>query len=83
MEKNFNKISIKKQDQFYLLEIIKKYPGINSGRKNYKSQYKRILKNLLISQAHQVISKRKSSVLFSNYSFKENDKYLSIKFKTK
>ena len=83
MVKIFNKISIKKQDQVYLLEIIKKYPGINSGRKNYKSQYKRILKNLLMSQAYQVILKRKSSVFFSNHSFEENDKYLSIKFKTK
>jgi len=83
MVKIFNKISIKKQDQVYLLEIIKKYPGINSGRKNYKSQYKRILKNLLMSQAYQVILKRKSSVLFSNYNFNENDKYLSIKFKIK
>ena len=83
MVKIFNKISIKKQDQINLLEIIKKYPGINSGRKNYKSQYKRILKNLLMSQAYQVILKRKSSVFFNNSSFKENDKYLSIKFKTK
>ena len=83
MVKIFNKISIKKQDQLYLLKIINKYPGINSGRKNYKSQYKRILKNLLMSQAYQVILKRKSSVLFSNYIFNENDKYLSIKFKIK
>ena len=83
MVKIFNKISIKKQDQVYLLEIIKKYPGINSGRKNYKSQYKRILKNLLMSQAYQVILKRKSAVFFGNYNFKENDKYLSIKFKIK
>ena len=32
MKKNFN----------YLIEIIKEYPHITGGRKNYESQFKRI-----------------------------------------
>jgi len=59
MIKKFNKISIKKFDQSYLFEIIKTNPGINSGRKNYISQYKRILKNILLSKAYNLSSKKK------------------------
>ena len=76
---NLNKISIKKQSQFYLLKIIKKYPGINAGRKNYKSQYKRVLKNILISRAYNLLYKDKSFDRFINCEFKENNRFLSIK----
>ena len=68
---NLNKISIKKQSQFYLLKIIKKYPGINSGRKNYKTQYIRVLKNILMSKAYNVLSKSKKLDHFGNYKFEE------------
>tara|TARA_Y100000590_G_scaffold412061_1_gene506688 strand:- start:227 stop:388 length:162 start_codon:yes stop_codon:yes gene_type:complete len=37
---------MKKISQNYLKDIIKQYPKIKSGRKNYLSHYRRILKNI-------------------------------------
>ena len=50
MTKNY--ISIKKIDQKYLYDILRCHPSIGSGRKNYSSQYKRILKNILLSKIY-------------------------------
>ena len=83
MIEKYNKISIKKLDQSYLLEIIKKYPGINSGRKNYVSQFNRILKNILLSKAYKLSLKNKNLNFFKSSSFEENNKFLSIMFKLK
>jgi|TARA_B100001964_G_scaffold241064_1_gene312529 hypothetical protein len=83
MIEKLNKICIKKIDQSYLFEIIKKNPGINSGRKNYVSQYKRILKNILLSKVYNLSSKRKSLNFCKSTSFEENNKFLSIIFKLK
>ena len=80
MVKYFKKISINKMNQHYLIEILKKYPGINSGRKNYKTQYKRVLKNILMSKAYDVLSKSTKLDHFRNYKFKEKIKILTIKF---
>ena len=80
MVKYLNKISINKMNQHYLIEILKKYPGINSGRKNYKTQYIRVLKNILMSKAYNVLSKSKKLDHFGNYKFEEKIKILSIKF---
>ena len=49
---NNNYISIKKIDQKYLYDIKKNYPNINSGRKNYSTHYKRILKNIFLSKIY-------------------------------
>ena len=50
MTKNY--ISIKKIDQKYLYDILRYYPNIGSGRKNYSAHYKRILKNILLSKIY-------------------------------
>ena len=47
-----NYMSIKKIDQKYLYDILRYYPNIGSGRKNYSAQYKRILKNILLSKIY-------------------------------
>ena len=47
-----NYINIKKIDQKYLYDILKHYPNIGSGRKNYSAHYKRILKNILLSKIY-------------------------------
>ena len=47
-----NYMSIKKIDQKYLYDILKYYPNIGSGRKNYSVHYKRILKNILLSKIY-------------------------------
>ena len=50
MTKNY--ISIKKIDQKYLYDILKYNPDIGSGRKNYSSHHKRVLKNILLSKIY-------------------------------
>jgi len=50
MTKNY--ISIKKIDQKYLHDILRYYPNIGSGRKNYSAHYKRILKNIFLSKIY-------------------------------
>ena len=47
-----NHMSIKKIDQKYLYDILRYYPNIGSGRKNYSAHYKRILKNILLSKIY-------------------------------
>ena len=50
MTKNY--INIKKINQKYLYDILRYYPNIGSGRKNYSAHYKRILKNILLSKIY-------------------------------
>ena len=50
MTKNY--ISIKKIDQKYLHAILRYYPNIGSGRKNYSAHHKRVLKNILLSKMY-------------------------------
>ena len=50
MTKNY--ISIKKIDQKYLHDILRYYPNIGSGRKNYSDHHKRVLKNILLSKIY-------------------------------
>ena len=50
MTKNY--ISIKKIDQKYLHDILRYYPNIGSGRKNYSAHHKRVLKNILLSKIY-------------------------------
>ena len=50
MTKNY--MNIKKIDQKYLYDIIRCHPNIRSGRKNYSSHYKRILKNIFLSKIY-------------------------------
>ena len=47
-----NHMSIKKIDQKYLYDILRYYPNIGSGRKNYSAHYKRILKNIFLSKIY-------------------------------
>ena len=47
-----NHMSIKKIDQKYLYDILRYYPNIGSGRKNYSAHYKRIIKNIFLSKIY-------------------------------
>ena len=80
MAKYFKKISIRKMNQHYFTKILKTYPGISSGRKNYKTQYKRVLKNILMSKAYNMLSKSRKLDHFGNYKFKEKIKIITMKF---
>ena len=65
MTKNY--INIKKIDQKYLNDILKCYPNIGSGRKNYSAHYKRILKNIFLSK---IYAKNKTLNNKNLYNFK-------------
>ena len=57
-----NNVSIKKIDQKYLHNILRYYPSIGSGRKNYSAHYKRILKNIFLSKIYaknKILSNKK------------------------
>ena len=43
---------IKKNNQLYLKKILKENPSLSSGRKNYDTQYLRILKNILLTKMY-------------------------------
>ena len=47
-----NYMNIKKIDQKYLHDILRYYPNIGSGRKNYSAHHKRVLKNILLSKIY-------------------------------
>ena len=79
MKNKIKTINIKKNNQLYLFKLMKAYPNINSGRKNYTAQYYRILKNILLSQAYDITSKKKL-YFQKKFSFKEKRGFLSIKF---
>ena len=74
---------MKKQKQTYLYEIIKRNPGINSGRKNYSIQYTRVLKNILMSHVYDKLITINNFNTFKNIKFEENNKYIIIKFNSK
>ena len=50
MKKKIKSVEIRINDQDYLNRIIKHYPKIKSGRKNYYDHYIRILKNVLLTK---------------------------------
>ena len=47
-----NHIGIQNINQKYLHEILRYYPNIGSGRKNYSVHRKRVLKNILLSKIY-------------------------------
>ena len=62
----------------YVKEIIKNYPGINSGRKNYYDQQLRVLKNILLAQAYEKQFKKKEGMFSNNLIFNKNAKFIKI-----
>ena len=47
-------LKIGKISQKYFYKLLKNYPDIGSGRKNYKFQYKRILKNINLIKSFKI-----------------------------
>tara|TARA_Y100001970_G_scaffold293412_1_gene440029 strand:+ start:3468 stop:3644 length:177 start_codon:yes stop_codon:yes gene_type:complete len=52
---------INKISQKYFYKLLKDYPDIGSGRKNYKFQYKRILNNLKLIKNFKIKKKQKET----------------------
>ena len=68
-----NHINIEKIDQQYLYDIIRFHPNISSGRKNYFTQYKRVLKNILLSKLY------KKNIIPNKHYIEYKDSKFSIK----
>ena len=49
MNKKFKSLKVEINNQIYLNKIMKQYPKIKSGRKNYHDHYIRVLKNILLT----------------------------------
>ena len=71
-------IKIRKYNQQYLINILIDNPKINSGRKNYKSQYIRVLKNILLTHAYKITLNKNIEFFFKNIRFKENKKFFIL-----
>ena len=61
-----NYMNIKKIDQKYLHDILRYYPNIGSGRKNYSAHYKRIIKNIFLSKIYAKNKTLSNKKLFLN-----------------
>lgn len=67
-------IKIKRQD--YLRDILRLNPLISSGRKNYKKQYERILRNILLVKKYKLNRKSNKNNIFKRKKYKkEGDLY--------
>ena len=75
----YKKITIKKINQNYLINLITKNNKISSGRKHYKQHYERILKNILLSKLFT-----KKIIPFKDVlKIKNNKDKMSLKYKYK
>lgn len=77
------KSNINKIDQSYLYLLLRKYPYLSSGRKNYKKQYSRVLKNILLAKTYSSLSNKNGDFICNNYIFKEKKRSVSIYLKNK
>ena len=69
----YRKFKINKISQSYLFVLKNKYKKISSGRKNYSFQYKRVLKNILLSKLY------KKNIIPDKHLIEYKDNKLSIK----
>tara|TARA_B100001013_G_C24599563_1_gene438206 strand:- start:860 stop:1129 length:270 start_codon:yes stop_codon:yes gene_type:complete len=75
------KITQKKNNQKYIENLLKTYPKISSGRKKYAEHYTRILKNLLLTKAFDLLQKEENGSNYFNYRFIfiNNKKFITLK----
>ena len=71
-------IKLNLENQKYIKEIILKNSNILSGRKNYKSQYERVLKNILLTKKFKVIYNKNISNFFEPTKFKIGKKNIKL-----
>ena len=74
-------LRIEINDQKYLYKIIRKYPKIKSGRKNYYNHYIRVLKNILLTNFFEKNIDNAEKIFLSKFNF--NYKKTSIEINLK
>ena len=83
MNKKIKPLKITINNQKYLFEIIKKYPKIKSGRKNYHHYYIRILKNILLTTYFNTNIKDIKKIFLNKLSFGYNKTSVKINLSKK
>ena len=64
-------LSIKIKNQDYLKDILRLNPCIGSGRKKYKKQYERILRNILLIKKYKLNRKSNKNNIFMRKKYKK------------
>ena len=70
-------------NQKYIRDLIKQYPKISSGRKNFNDQNIRIIKNILLTKAFNLLSMKKFFQYSEKMEFFKEKKLITLKFKNK
>ena len=74
-------LKIALNNQKYLYEIIKKYPNIKSGRKNYYDHYIRVLKNILLINYFENNIDDTEKIFLNKFYFNYNKTSIKINLK--
>ena len=78
MNKKIKPLKIEINNQKYLYKIIKEYPKIKSGRKNYYDHYIRVLKNILLINYFEKNINDIDKIFFNKLTFNYNKKSIKI-----
>ncbi len=76
MKKNKAKIEI--TNQYYLKDLLKKYPSLKSGRKNYNNYYIRVLKNILMIKFFHLNKNHKKDIILDKFKFYRKKNFLYL-----
>ena len=78
MNKKIKPLKIKINNQKYLHKIIREYPKIKSGRKNYYDHYIRVLKNILLTNFFEKNIDDTEKIFLNKFNFSYNKNFLKI-----
>ena len=78
MDKKIKTLRIAINDQKYLYEIIREYPKIKSGRKNYYDHYIRVLKNILLTNFFEKNIDDSEKIFLNKFNFNYNKSSVKI-----
>ena len=78
MNKKIKPLKIEINNQKYLNKIIKEYPKIKSGRKNYYNHYIRVLKNILLTNFFEKNIDDAEKIFLNKFNFSYNKNFLEI-----
>ena len=78
MNKKIKPLKIEINNQKYLHKIIREYPKIKSGRKNYYDHYIRVLKNILLTNFFEKNIDDAEKIFLNKFNFSYNKNFLKI-----
>ena len=81
MDNKIKPLKIAINNQKYLYEIIRKYPNIKSGRKNYYDHYIRVLKNILLTNFIENNIDDTEKIFLNKFYFNYSKTFIKINLK--